>query len=226
MAASDSFLRSRFSAGSGRRRRYVEINPPSGRRKLPAGPSVSPSDVSRRCNGRQMAGINWGDALDFRRAAANVRTEIVGDWHHDPWGSPEMEFIFAKEAEPLLAHLRENRSDTAALIDVLKENWGSRPAVAFSVLDRLTYQSLVDRFSVDLIGDLHRSVYGWRLPHRILSAGSIPTMICSGTVIGITSRAPRRFSKQVYVPTWCRASLAFRLSRCRSQSMTSRERGH
>ena len=51
----------------------------------------------------------------------------------------------------------------AALIDVPKENWGSRPAVVLDILDRLTYHSLVDRLSIDLIGNLHPSVYGWRL---------------------------------------------------------------
>ncbi|UGT99796.1 hypothetical protein LTS63_12240 [Mycobacterium intracellulare] len=111
-----------------------------------------------------MASINWERALDVKKAVANVRSEFVGDWHLDPWGWPELEFISSSAPEMLVEHLRSTGVFRAALIDVPKENWGVRPAVVLNILDRLTYQALVDRLSVDLIGDLSPSVYGWRLP--------------------------------------------------------------
>lgn len=111
-----------------------------------------------------MAGIDWSKALDFKKAVSNVRSEFVGDWHRDPWGWPEIDYIASTAPELLVEHLKSNRIGRAALIDVPKENWGVRPAVVLNVVDRLVYQALVDRVSVDLIGDLSPSVYGWRLP--------------------------------------------------------------
>lgn len=111
-----------------------------------------------------MASINWERALDVKKAVANVRSEFVGDWHLDPWGWPELDFISLSAPEMLAEHLRSTGVFRAALIDVPKENWGVRPAVVLNILDRLTYQALVDRLSVDLIGELSPSVYGWRLP--------------------------------------------------------------
>lgn len=111
-----------------------------------------------------MASINWERALDVKTAVANVRSEFPGDWHLDPWGWPELEFITSSAPEMLVEHLRSTDVFRAALVDVPKENWGVRPAVVLNILDRLTYQALVDRLSVDLIGELSPSVYGWRLP--------------------------------------------------------------
>ena len=53
-----------------------------------------------------------------------------------------------------------------AQIDVPKENWGTRPAVLLDITDRLMYQALVDRMSLELIGDLSKFAYGWRLPAK------------------------------------------------------------
>lgn len=111
-----------------------------------------------------MAGIDWAKALDIKKAAANVRTEFVGDWHLDPWDWPELEYLSSTAPELLVEHLKSNGGYRSALIDVPKENWGVRPAVVLNILDRLAYQALVDRMSVDLIGELSSSVYGWRLP--------------------------------------------------------------
>ncbi|TLH48535.1 hypothetical protein C1S80_30035 [Mycolicibacterium aubagnense] len=111
-----------------------------------------------------VAGIDWSKALDFEKAVSNVRSEFVGDWHRDPWGWPEIDYIASTAQELLVEHLKSNRIGRAALIDVPKENWGVRPAVVLNIVDRLVYQALVDRVSVDLIGDLSPSVYGWRLP--------------------------------------------------------------
>jgi hypothetical protein len=111
-----------------------------------------------------MADIDWARALDFKKAVDNVRSEFVGDWHLDPWGWPEIGYIASTAPELLVEHLKSNRVFRAALVDVPKENWGVRPAVVLNILDRLAYQALVDRVSLDLIGELPSSVYGWRLP--------------------------------------------------------------
>lgn len=111
-----------------------------------------------------MAAIDWARALDFERAAANVRSEFYGDWHDDPWNWPEIDYILKFEQDLLVSNLNSSGLRRPALIDVPKENWGSRPAVVLDIVDRLAYQALVDRSSVDLIGDLSLSVYGWRLP--------------------------------------------------------------
>lgn len=109
-----------------------------------------------------MRAVDWTKVVDLGSAVANVRTEFVGDWHRDPWAWPELGFV-TKEPAHLSDNLNARGARRAALIDVPKENWGSRPAVILDILDRLTYQSLVDRLSIDLIGNLHPSVYGWRL---------------------------------------------------------------
>jgi hypothetical protein len=118
-----------------------------------------------------MVGIDWAKTLDFKKAVYNVRTEFVGDWHLDPWGWPEIEHVLSTAPELLVDHLKSNGVFRAALIDVPKENWGVRPAVVLNVLDRLAYQALVDRVSVDLIGELPASVYGWRLPPKSTERG-------------------------------------------------------
>lgn len=110
-----------------------------------------------------MGAPNWSKTLDLDRAIANVRTEFPGDWHRDPWGWPELGFIEG-DRDAVFRHCTGAGSFRVAQIDVPKENWGSRPAVVLDVLDRVTYQALVDRLSLDLIGDLHPSIFGWRLP--------------------------------------------------------------
>ena len=37
--------------------------------------------------------VDWSKALDLERAVENLRVEMVGDWHQDPWGWPEFGFI-------------------------------------------------------------------------------------------------------------------------------------
>lgn len=113
-----------------------------------------------------MASIDWVRALDFGRAADNVRSEFYGDWHEDPWAWPEIDHIINHEPELLVNTLKVTGLRPPALIDIPKENWGSRPAVILDVVDRLAYQALVDRSSIDLIGDLSPSVYGWRMPPK------------------------------------------------------------
>lgn len=112
-----------------------------------------------------MARTDWTQALDFTRAAANLRVEMGrNDWHQDPWDWPELTFVLRKEPDLMTQHCASTGTLEAALVDVPKENWGTRPAVVLDLLDRLVYQALVDRISVELIGQLSPNAYGWRLP--------------------------------------------------------------
>ena len=106
--------------------------------------------------------MDWASVLDFETSAKNVRGEFYGDWFRDPWEWPEIKYLLASP-ELLREHIATVHTHAPALIDVPKENWGTRPAVVLSIEDRLTYQALVDAVSVDLIGGLHESAYGWRL---------------------------------------------------------------
>jgi hypothetical protein len=45
--------------------------------------------------------VDWHTALDFGQAAANLRSESYGDWHDDPWGWPEVDFLVKKGHETL-----------------------------------------------------------------------------------------------------------------------------
>lgn len=110
-----------------------------------------------------MAGIDWSATLDLDRARRNLRTEFHGDWHVDPWGWPELDYIIDKDTRLLVERLNGDGARSPALIKVPKENWGTRPAVVLDLVDRLLYQALVDRASVDFIGSMSPSVYGWRL---------------------------------------------------------------
>ncbi len=94
-----------------------------------------------------MSKVDWTSALDFGRAVRNVRTEFVGDWYRDPWGWPELGYVLASEPDLLSANLNTSGARRAALVEVPKENWGARPAVVLDILDRLSYQALVDRLS-------------------------------------------------------------------------------
>lgn len=49
-------------------------------------------------------------------------------------------------------------------IDVPKENFAFRPAMIIDPIDRICYQAIIDRNSIELIGSLPPLVYGWRLP--------------------------------------------------------------
>lgn len=109
----------------------------------------------------------WGSALDLKRAATNVRAEMgPSDWHLDPWGWPELDYLVMKEPDLVLQNCMGSGALEYAQIDVPKENWGTRPAVLLDITDRLTYQALVDRMSLELIGDLSKFAYGWRLPAK------------------------------------------------------------
>jgi len=111
-----------------------------------------------------MARIDWSKAVDLARAVTNVRSEFPGDWHRDPWGWPELEYVVRTEPQLVVDRLASTGARQSALLDVPKENWGTRPAVVLDVLDRVAYQALVDQVSVSLIGDMSPNTFGWRLP--------------------------------------------------------------
>jgi hypothetical protein len=110
-----------------------------------------------------MPAPDWFSILDIDLAFKNVQLEFYGDWHKDPWSWPEYPFLLTKDRDLIKNRLNGSGCERPSLISVPKENWGIRPAVVLDLLDRLCYQAIVDRHSVDMIGDLSTSVYGWRL---------------------------------------------------------------
>lgn len=115
---------------------------------------------------------DWSKAIDLTKAVSNLRVEMVGDWHQDPWGWPELEYIQKKEPALAFGHCNASGTLRPALIDIPKENWGTRPAVVLDIRDRLVYQALVDRLSVQLVGDMSPNAFGWRLPSDSAVAGA------------------------------------------------------
>lgn len=109
--------------------------------------------------------MDWFGVLDLPTALANVAADVLGDWYHDPWGWPEARWMVeAETGRAILAkEFDRSRPYQSALIDVPKENYGTRPAVVMNPTDRLIYQACVDRLSNALIGRLHGSAFGWRL---------------------------------------------------------------
>jgi hypothetical protein len=108
--------------------------------------------------------VDWAAALDFELALVNCHEDMIGDWYRDPWGWPETDWAVKKQPSVLLGRLNANGVQQAARLDVPKEGFASRPAIVMDPLDRIVYQALVDRISVDLIGDLRPWAFGWRLP--------------------------------------------------------------
>ena len=109
------------------------------------------------------APLDWSAALAFPAALVTLHYEIQGDWYRDPWGWPELDWMVKKDLEWVITRLNGTGAKRVAKIDVPKENFGTRPAVVIDPTDRLIYQALVDRHSVELIGDLEPWVFGWRL---------------------------------------------------------------
>ena len=109
--------------------------------------------------------MDWFDSLDLEQSAKNCRTDIIGDWHRDPWGWPELDWLITDNGKRYLEQ-RLNGAGTKACvaIEVPKENFGIRPALVLDPVDRFVYQLLVDAASKSLIGNLGRWIFGWRLP--------------------------------------------------------------
>lgn len=119
----------------------------------------SPSGIRRPST----ASVDWPNILDIQLAARNCSSDILGDWHRDPWTWPEIAWASTQGTALLVQRLNSKGSGRAALLDVAKENFVLRPALVLDPIDRLMYEALVDRLSVDLIGELAPWVYGWRL---------------------------------------------------------------
>lgn len=113
-----------------------------------------------------MAGFDWFSALDFKQAQINLGYEAHGDWHRDPWGWPEIQFLLGGGKEIVRDYCNSNSANELALLDVPKENWGARPAVVLNPVDRLVYQALVDTLSLNIAGELSPNAFGWRLLAR------------------------------------------------------------
>jgi hypothetical protein len=108
--------------------------------------------------------VDWAEALDFQRALVNCHEDMLGDWYRDPWGWPETDWAVKKQPKVLIARLNAAGVQQSARLDVPKEGFATRPAIVMDPIDRIVYQALVDRISVDLIGDMRPWVFGWRLP--------------------------------------------------------------
>ncbi|MFC5379986.1 RNA-directed DNA polymerase [Aquipuribacter nitratireducens] len=108
---------------------------------------------------------DWNAMVDLELAAKNLEREAYGDWYRDPWGWPELRFAVKKARGRIHDRLSGSGTFQVALVDVPKENFGSRPAMVMDPLDRLIYTGVVDALSAKLIGDLSNDAFGWRL-HR------------------------------------------------------------
>ncbi len=107
--------------------------------------------------------IDWIQSLDPGRAVGNLQTEMTGDWHRDPWGWPEYEYLLNGQLDRLATRAKASGLRRVVQIDVPKSNFGIRPAVILEPVDRLLYQGLVDCLSKKMIGGLSPWVHGWRL---------------------------------------------------------------
>lgn len=120
---------------------------------------------------------NWIEILDLETSLKNVRTDIFGDWHRDPWGWPEHEWLLSEHGRSHVVQALDSEGiRRVATLDVPKENFATRPAVVFDPVDRLVYQALVDRISVKVIGPMPRWTFGWRLSRKSPVAGKYVTM--------------------------------------------------
>jgi hypothetical protein len=119
---------------------------------------------------------DWLNILDLGIAARNVRTDIFGDWHRDPWDWPELEWVAGTRPDLLAARLEHKDAFAAFPLDVAKENFFTRPAIVFDIVDRLAIQALVDRVSARLLDGAPPWMYSWRLSRSKPQAGHYSNM--------------------------------------------------
>jgi hypothetical protein len=119
--------------------------------------------------------MDWQEVLDFDLAVVNCHYDMIGDWYRDPWGWPELDWAAAERPDIIVARLNGRGVQRSAKLDVPKENFATRPAMVMDPVDRLIYQALVDRVSVQVIGDMRPWVYGWRLSRRTPKSGRYAT---------------------------------------------------
>jgi Reverse transcriptase (RNA-dependent DNA polymerase) len=116
-------------------------------------------------------GFDWLEQLDISLAIKNCHIDIIGDWHRDPWNWPETDWAGGAGSEQLVQRLNGVGTKRVALLDVAKENFVIRPAVVLDPIDRLMFESLTDRISTKLIGEMPPWVYGWRLDRDAPASG-------------------------------------------------------
>jgi hypothetical protein len=119
---------------------------------------------------------DWVNILDVDLAARNVRTDIFGDWHRDPWDWPELEWVAGSRPDLLGTRLDSHEAFAALPLDVAKENFFTRPAIVFDIVDRLAIQALVDRVSARLLDGAPPWMYSWRLSRANPRAGQYNDM--------------------------------------------------
>jgi hypothetical protein len=110
--------------------------------------------------------FDWLGTLDIPLAVRNCRTDIIQDWHRDPWNWPEIGWVGDSGSEQLVQRLNATGVRRASLLDVAKENFILRPALVLDPIDRLMFEALVDRLSTKFIGNMPPWVYGWRLSRK------------------------------------------------------------
>lgn len=104
--------------------------------------------------------------VDIVAAAANVKEDATKDWHQDPWGWPELEWLRTDGQSLVQDRLRSSDCDEVVQLDVPKDSGGVRPASILSILDRVAYQAVVDKLSTSLLPQLPEWVFGWRLKRK------------------------------------------------------------
>ncbi len=120
---------------------------------------------------RASSGIDWLSTVDLDRASANVDIDVRGDWYRDPWDWPEPKWALKRDRNVFVERLNATGVRGSVPIEVPKANFGTRPATVMDPIDRVIYQALADRLSVDLIGEQPSWAYGWRLPPDDPKAG-------------------------------------------------------
>lgn len=111
----------------------------------------------------------WSEVVDVSLAARSATTEMYGDWFRDPWSWPELNYLV--KVPSLLFDRMDSRRARFERLAIPKTNFGTRPAVVQSPIDRMAYHAVANALSPSLIGDLAPFVSGWRLGRKSPAAG-------------------------------------------------------
>ena len=115
--------------------------------------------------------MDWSKALDRDQALKNVHQDLIGDWYRDPWGWPGPDYVVKSDPKILLDRAAGTGVSRVANVDVPKEGFASRPAVVMDPVDRLLYQTLVDRVSKQVTDGIQPWVYGGGYGEQAQSRG-------------------------------------------------------
>lgn len=111
-----------------------------------------------------MQDASWLSDVDFNRVVRTLQEEATQDWYRDPWQWAEYGYLQRTKWLSAVARIRKPiATNPISPVMVPKENFGLRPAIVVDILDRVCYQTVVDKLSHQLIGSLAYDVYGWRL---------------------------------------------------------------